>query len=137
MVDMAKLLQILISLSLGIATAQADTPLHIREGNNSYGKNILSVDGNTVHQGSSSYGPVLYTLDGNQIREGNSSYGKVLATVQPDGRITEGSGSYGRTIGNVKDGQVREGSSSYGQVIANTDGGRMSGAAAATHILLR
>lgn len=127
-----KLMSIVL-LAISATPTIADSPRQIREGGNSYGKTILSVDGDRVRQGNSSYGNVLYTIDGSQIREGNSTYGKVLATVQSDGRITEGSGS----IANVKEGAVREGSSSFGQVIANTNGGRMSGAAAATHLLLR
>ena len=91
--------------------ASSESLLRIREGSGSYGKTILSVEGNRVRLGGASYGSVLYTIDGNQIREGNSSYGKVLATVQSDGRVTEGSGSYGRTIANVRNSIVREGSS--------------------------
>ena len=128
---------VLLSMLLVADVALADSHRIVREGDGAYGKIILSVDGNRVRLGGSSYGSVLYILDGNKIREGASPYGNVIATVQPDGRVTEGSSSYGRTIATVKHGKVREGVSSFGEVIANTDGGRMSGAAAATHILLR
>lgn len=40
-------------------------------------------------------------------------------------------------VATVTGNQVREGNFSYGNVIANTDGGRMSGAAAASLMLLR
>jgi hypothetical protein len=42
-----------------------------------------------------------------------------------------------KTIANIGESQVRYCGSSYGKVIANTDGGQMSGAAAASLLLMR
>jgi hypothetical protein len=125
-----------IGMLLAAAVVQAEPPLHIREGGSSYGKVLMTVDGNKVRQGNSSCGPVLFTIDGNKIREGNSSYGPIIATVE-NGKVMAGNSSYGKTIANVGEGQIREGNSSYGKVIANTDGGQMSGAAAASLLLMR
>jgi hypothetical protein len=42
-----------------------------------------------------------------------------------------------KTIANVGEGRAHVGNSSYGKVIANTDGGQISGAAAASLLLMR
>ena len=125
-------------LSLLVAVpALAQPPLRIREGSSSYGKTTMTVTGDKVRLGNSPYGPVVFTLDGNKIREGNSSYGKVIANVDERGLVHEGNSSYSKTIATVSGNQVREGDSPYGKTIANTEGGRMSGAAAASLLLLR
>lgn len=127
---------IFTGMLLAATSVQARPPLYIREGNSTYGKVLMTVDGNKVHQGNSSYGPVLFTIDGNKIREGNSSYGTIIATVE-NGKVIAGNSNYGKVVANVGEGQIREGNSSYGKVIANTDGGQMSGAAAASLLLMR
>ena len=65
-----------------------------------------------------------------------TTVGPVIATVE-NGKVMAGNSSYGKTIANIGEGQIREGGSSYGKVIANTDGGQMSGAAAASLLLMR
>jgi hypothetical protein len=61
------------------------------------------------------------------------------ATVQaePPLYIREGNSTYGAVIATVENGKAMEGNSSYGKVIANTDGGQMSGAAAASLLLMQ
>ncbi len=120
-----------------VSPAFAEAQLPIREGNSSYGRVFMTVTGNRVRLGDSSYGSVIFTIDGNKIREGDSMYGRVVATVDQDGRVREGDSAYGRVIATVDGNQVRAGDSSYGRTIANIEGGRMSGAAAASLLLLR
>jgi hypothetical protein len=130
------LLPVLLGLFIS-STTLADAPLRIREGSSSYGKVTMTVTGNKVRLGDSSYGPVVFTIDGNKIREGDSSYGPVIATVDDHGRVRQGDSAYGKTIATVTGNQVKEGDSTYGKAIATTEGGRMSGAAAASLMLLR
>jgi hypothetical protein len=115
----------------------AGSPLRVWLGSSGYGKVILTVDGSKVHRGDSPYGPVIFTIEGNRIREGDSAYGQVVASVGPNGRVHLGDSPYGKTIATVNGGQVREGDAAYGETIATTEGGQMTGAAAATFLLLR
>ena len=133
------LLRIILGVLAILSTqpARAEPPLQIRSGNSSYGEVVMNVDGSKVRLGNSAYGPVLFNIDGDKIREGNSQYGRVVATADSNGRIHQGNGPYGKTIATVTGNRVREGNSEYGRTIANTDGGRMSGAAAASLLLLR
>ena len=128
---------IVLALTGVAPTAYADLSLKIREGTGSYGSVKMNVTGEEVRLGDSSYGPVIFTIDGNKIREGDSSYGKVVANVDSEGRVRAGDSAYGKVIATVTGNQVKQGDSAYGKTIATTEGGRMSGAAAASLLLLR
>lgn len=107
----------------------------VREGDSTFGRVILTVDGDRVRLGDSAYGQVVMRFDGNLIRKGDSTFGPILANVDGS-RVREGDSRFGRTIANIAANKVREGDSTFGRVLATTEGGRMSAAAAAVHLRL-
>ena len=108
--------------------------VRVREGDSSYGRILLTIDGDRVRRGDSSYGDILMRFDGNKIRQGDSSYGRVVANVDGN-KIRQGDSTYGNVIATIDGNKVRQGDSSYGTVIATTEGGRMSAAAGAVYLL--
>jgi len=76
-----------------------------------------------IRSGSSSYGDVILTMLGNRVIKGSMPYGENMVTSSD-------------IVYTILGNQVIKGSSSYGDVIATTEGGVMSGAAAAAYLLL-
>lgn len=108
--------------------------IRIREGDSSFGRILLTMEGDRVRRGDTTLGEVIMRLDGQRIRQGDSTIGRILANVDGD-RVREGDSSYGRILAKIDGNKIREGDSSYGRILATTEGGRMSAAVAAVYLL--